>query len=269
MRRRIGYSGSPHELGGFAAGFYGNDPAGTLLFWRGWALHDRQTRLNDRLPMPPRPIWNATGAIVGTVPQTLEPIEEIDDRPGTYAGVEWRYARRALLQLAHYDNRADPYANRDGQWGWDTAFTHVGAQVGLPAELGLVMQWLRGRTYWITGAGADGSLSPAAELVEDAFESKYVMLTRMLRGAHRVSLRYDTFAMAREHALPARPAESGRGWTLAYRYRRSARLSGGVEWVRITTRRDLWPEFYGAADTATEREVRVQLTVELGPSTRR
>ena len=75
MRRRFGYAGSPHELGAFAAPFYGNDPGGTLLFWRGWALHDRQTRLNDRLPMPPLPVWNWTGTIVGSTPQSVEPFE--------------------------------------------------------------------------------------------------------------------------------------------------------------------------------------------------
>ena len=35
LRRRLGFPGSPHELRAFADGFYGNDPAGTLLFWRG------------------------------------------------------------------------------------------------------------------------------------------------------------------------------------------------------------------------------------------
>src|SRR5690606_3431571 len=115
--------GSPHELRAFAAAFYGNDPAGTLLFWRGWSLHDRQTRLNDRLALPPAPVWSA-GTVVGMRPQTLEPIAEIDRRPGTYAGAEWRYGRRALVQVAHYDNGADPLVFSGGQWGWDTTFRH-------------------------------------------------------------------------------------------------------------------------------------------------
>jgi hypothetical protein len=262
MRRRVGYANSPHEIAAFAAGFYGNDPAGTLLFWRGWALHDRQTRLNDRVPMPPLPIWSSTGAIVGAAPQTVEPFEEIDDRPGAYAGVEWRYGRRALLQLAQYDNRADPYGHRDGQWGWQTAFTQVAAQVSLPAALGLIVQWLEGDTDWIAGARANGTLSPGAELVEDRFEAKFVMLTRLVRGLHRVSLRYDDFAMTRA-AIPAAPAERGHAWALAYRYERSARFTGGVEWLRVRTRRDLWSDFYGAADRASEREIRFQLNLRL------
>ena len=55
MRRRLEGFRSNHEIRAFAAGFYGNDPAGTLLFWRFWSLHYRQSRLNDELLMPPRP----------------------------------------------------------------------------------------------------------------------------------------------------------------------------------------------------------------------
>jgi hypothetical protein len=262
MRRHIGFAGSPHELGAFAAGFYGNDPAGTLLFWRGWSLHDRQSRLHDRLPMPPMPRWNQAGIIVGTVEQTFEPFREIDHRPGVYAGVEWRYARRALLQLARYDNRADPYAFADGQWGWQTSFTQIAVQVSFPAQLGLVAQWLSGETYWITGARPDGLLALSSQLVEDRFDAKFLMLTRVVHGAHRFSLRYDAFDMAR--TLAAVPSETGHAWTFAYRYQRSKRLSGGFEWLRVESRRDLWSAFYGAAPRASEHQLRLQLSVKLG-----
>jgi len=264
MRRHLGFAGSPHEVGAFAAGFYGNDPAGTLLFWRGWSLHDRQSRLNDRLPMPPSPLWDQTGTIVGTAAQSLEPFEEIDHRPGVYAGAEWRYARRALVQLAHYDNRADPNAFSNGQWGWQTSFTQLGAQVTLPAGVGLIAQWMSGATYWIAGARSDGSMSPHAALVEDAFTAKFLLLTRLVRNTHRFSLRYDDFAIAREHALPAVPSEAGHAWTFAYRYQHSPRVDAGFEWLRVRSQRDLWSDFYGAARRANERQLRVQVSVKLG-----
>ena len=141
----------------------------------------------------------------------VEPFEEIDDRPGFYGGVEWRYARRGLVQLAHYDNRADPAAFRDGQWGWDTAFTQLAAQISLPAELGLIAQWLEGDTVWISGARANGTLSPVAEIVTDGFESRFLMLTRRFGGAHRLSVRYDDFEMAREGPDPSPPTPVMRG----------------------------------------------------------
>ena len=40
---------SEYSLGG--ALFGNNDPSGTLLAWRGWSLHDRQSGLSDRLPL--------------------------------------------------------------------------------------------------------------------------------------------------------------------------------------------------------------------------
>ncbi|HLF12143.1 MAG TPA: hypothetical protein VJA26_13090 [Gammaproteobacteria bacterium] len=263
MRRHIGFPSSPHELGAFAAAFYGNDPAGTLLFWRGWSLHDRQSRLNDRLPMPPMPRRTPSGTIIGTMEQSLEPFDEIDHRPGVYGGLEWRYARRVLLQVAHYDNRADPNAFSDGQWAWGTSFSQVAAQVSLPAELGLIAQWLSGETYWIAPAQPDGTVPPFGALVEDLFEAKFLMLTRLVRSAHRFSLRYDDFEFVREHT-PGALADVGHAWTFAYRYQRSARLSGGLEWLRVESRRDLWSDLYGADRWATERQVRLQLSVKLG-----
>ncbi|HZF27965.1 MAG TPA: hypothetical protein VE907_02510 [Gammaproteobacteria bacterium] len=267
MRRRLGFAGSPHELRVFAAGFYGNDPAGTLLWWRGWSMHDRQSRLNDELPLTPLPIWNFQGVIVGYREQYVEPFQEIDHEPGAYAGIEWRYARRVLLQLARYDNRADPNAFAAGYWGWHTAFTQVGVQLSLPWELGLLAQWLDGETYWIAGSRPDGTLSPVAALVEDGFESKYLMLSRAVRGNHRFSVRYDDFEIARKEGLPAIVSDEGHAWTFAYRYERSARLSAGLEWLRMESRRDLWRDFYAAPASATEWQLRLQMSYRVGMNT--
>lgn len=93
LRRRLEGAARGHELKGFASVFYGNDPAGSLLFWRGWGLHDRQTRLNDRLEIPGMPTFDGAGTLIA---QPLEVFTETDHRPGAYAGVEWRYAQRAL-----------------------------------------------------------------------------------------------------------------------------------------------------------------------------
>jgi len=267
LRRRLGFAGSPHELRVFAAAFYGNDPAGTFLFWRGWSLHDRQTRLDDRLPMPPMPRWDFTGTIVGYSEQSVEPIEEIDHEPGAYAGAEWRYAKRVLVQLARYDNRADPSSFADGQWAWRTAFTHLGVQASLPAQLGLVAQWMRGDTYWIEGARSNGTLSPFAELVEDEFSSGFLMLTRLVHGTHRFSLRYDEFEMYRADSAPRTYSDDGHAWTLGYRYERSKQLSGGIEWLQIASHRDLWL-LYSPITDATERHVRLQVTYRLRAPTR-
>jgi phosphate-selective porin O/P len=268
LHRHLGFAGSPQELRAFASAFYGNDPAGTLLFWRGWSLHDRQTRLNDQLPMPPHPIWDSTGTVVGYYDQTVEPVAETDHKPGAYAGLEWGYARRVRVQLARYENRADPYSFASGQWGWDTEFNHLGVQANLPWQLGLVAQWLEGETYWVQGARPDGTLSPVAALVGDAFSGKFLLLTRLVHGSHRVSLRRDAFDMHRESGQPAIVADHGDAWTLAYRYEHSAHWSGGIEWLRIDSSRGPWEYFYAAPEDAKETQVRADLTYRLGVAQR-
>ena len=269
LRRRLASTRNMQEVRVFASGFYGNDPAATLLFWRGWSLHDRQTRLNDRLSIPELPVFGAGGAVVGTIPQPVQPFTETDHRPGYYVGGEWRYARRALVQLARYDNRADPWSFAERQWGWHTSFDHLAAQVALPGELGLLAQWMRGRTYWVSGGRPDGTAPPSANVVEDEFEAKYVMLTRKWHDVHRVSMRYDRFSIKRPEWVPELIADEGHAWTLSYRYEPNERFSGGVEWLEIQSQRDLWPYFYGEPRQATEEQLRLQFSLRLGAPARR
>jgi hypothetical protein len=82
-------------------------------------------------------------------------------------------------------------------------------------------------------------------------------------------VRYDDFEIAREEGLPAIVSDDGHGWTFAYRYDRSARLSGGLEWLRMESRRDLWRDFYAAPASATERQLRLQVSYRVGMSTAR
>jgi hypothetical protein len=260
LRRRLQGFGHAHELRAFTAGFYGNDPAGTLLFWRGWSLHDRQTRFHDELEIPPLPFTAA--------PQRLKPFTETDHEPGVYGGLEWRYARRALVQLARYDNRADPHSLSSGQWGWATDFNHLALQVSLPAELGLVAQWMDGRTEWLTAALPDGTRLPISEYAQDKFASRFLMLTRTLGEHHRLAVRYDRFETERPAAVPVLRSDDGHAWTLSYRIDATERFSGGVEWLRIDSRRDLWPMFYATPQSNTEDQLRLQLSYRLSAPSR-
>jgi hypothetical protein len=260
MRRRLEGVHSAHELRAFAAGFYGNDPAATLLFWRGWSLHDRQSRLNDELAIPPLPFT--------TGPQRLTPFMETDHEPGAYAGLEWRYARRALVQFARYDNRADPWSFSDGHWGWATDFNHLAVQVSLPADLGLIFQWMDGTTEWLSGALPNGTRLPTSERVQDRFDSQFIMLTRTLGSKQRLAVRYDTFETQRPRAVPVLHSDEGHAWTLSYRIEATDRFSGGIEWLRIDSERDLWPLFYGTAREQSEDQLRLQLSYRLAAPAR-
>lgn len=268
LHRRFGPASSAEEIGFFASGFYGNDPAGTLLFWRGWALHDRQSRLTDRLTLPPIPLWSDTGSVTGFVANPFEPFHEVDGRAGLYTGLEWRYASRALVEVALLDNRADPNRYGGGQWGWHTRFAQAAAQVRLPSRIGLVAGWLYGSTHWLSGGLPDGTRTASSKLVTDDIDSWFVMLSRPLFRVHSLSLRYDDFGVRRPAATPVLVSDRGDAWTLAYRYEYSPRLSIAAEWLRIDSSRNLWP-VYGEPPEAIERTLRLKFELTAGSRARR
>jgi hypothetical protein len=259
LRRRLGGEISPHALRVSAAAFYGNDPAGTLLWWRGWALHDRQTRINDKLPLPPFPVLGTNQFEA----QQVQPIDEIDHSPGYYVGAEWRYASRVRLELARYDNRADVNAFSDGQWGWRTAFHHLALQVALPGDVGLVSQWMDGATAWISGARPSGLIYGPGDVVKDHFASRFVLLTKVLGTRHRISARYDEFDIWRHDSTIAGESDRGNAWTFAYRFAGTDRLLMGLEWLEVESSRDLWSNFYGLPRSARETQLRVELHLRL------
>jgi hypothetical protein len=260
IERKLGFAGSPHSIKGFAAAFYGNDPAGTLLFWRGFGLHNRQTQLNERVLLPDLPQLGPNGDVLSLNERRLDPIAEIDDRPGFYAGAEWRYGRKASAQLAFYDNRADPETLRNGQWAWGTRFWHLAAQYELPGNIGLLGQWMRGDTDWIIGALPDGSLQSFSRLVTDEFDAAYLMLTKYFANGHRLSLRRDSYDMWRPGELDI---DDGRGWTFAHQFNASKRLTVRTEWLQIESRREIWPRFFASPPSSTERLLQLQLSVSL------
>ncbi|MDX1562249.1 MAG: hypothetical protein R3305_04955, partial [Gammaproteobacteria bacterium] len=244
MSRTIGAPGSPHQLDTFASMFYGNDPAATLLFWRGWSVHDRQTRLNERLPLPPLVFDQGSNPPV-VIERRLDPIAELDDEPGFYAGGEWRHAQNARIGLAVYDNRADPYAFRDGQWGWDTVFWNLSLQVELPAGIGLIAQRMFGDTTWLSATTSDGRLTPATRLVVDDFDASFLLLSKTLAERHRITMRHERFDITRDGLIPDR----GDATTVAYQYSINAQASVQLEWMQIDSMRELWPLFYGVTET--------------------
>jgi hypothetical protein len=265
LNRPLGAQGSPGEISAVGGIFYGNDPAGTLLFWRGWAVHDRQTRLNERLPLPPLVVPGQAGNPDIVIERQLDPMAEIDDQPGFYAGAEWRYARRARLSLSFYDNRADPYAFRDGQWAWGTRFWHLAGQVSLPGDVGLIAQAMRGDTDWLIRAANDGTLTPLTRYVTDEFDAAFVLLSKALGTRHRVSLRLDRFDMWRPGELSV---DNGDAFAAAYSLTVNPRLAMQLEWMRIKSSRDLWPSIYGRGETRyTEKILQLGFKVALFDST--
>lgn len=222
LSRALGPRASQREIGFVAASYYGNDPAGALLAWRGWALHARQSRINDALTLPPVPQIQP-GAMFELQAPATEPFAETDHSPGFYYGVDWKVGPRVKLTALHYDNHADPLTIRNGHYGWGTRFDHIGAQIELPASLGLIMQWMDGTTVM-------GPVMNGAHVVDNGFDAYFALLTKKHRQ-HRWSLRFDDFGVADYDTTPMdNNSESGDALTASWRYEPDGSWSIGLEW---------------------------------------
>ena len=107
-----------------------NDTAGTLISWRGWGSHDRQSGAGTEIAMSNMP--SLQWPFSQQTPY-FQPFVETDNRPGYYLGAEAKYHLKHrstgpnLLKFSYlyYDNRADPESLKNGQYGWKTRFHHL------------------------------------------------------------------------------------------------------------------------------------------------
>jgi len=115
-----------HKLSATAAVFAANDTSGTLLAFRGWALHNRRTLAFNEQPLPPFEEEDEGYQAPFTHP-LLDVEPGFAERPGYYAKVVWQPPIPVRFELFRYDNRADPQAvNDDMEWGWRTHFNNLG-----------------------------------------------------------------------------------------------------------------------------------------------
>jgi len=219
--------------------FYGNDPAGTVLSWRGWSINNWQTAWGGDIALADLPVF----AFAPQQAPVSEPFLELDGAPGYYSWAELGLARSLRVRALYYDNRADPDAQGHGQSGWRTTFTSLGAQLALPLDAGLIVQWLDGRTY--TGPRFD-----SGRALDDDFAARFVLLTRR-HGRHRVSVRRDWFRVDDRDNSPIDPnQERGDGWTLSYQYSLSDDWRLGIEWLELDSRRPARAADQAAVDLA-------------------
>jgi hypothetical protein len=252
ISRRPTSLGGAHTFEMNAALFVANDPAGSLLAWKGWSVHDRQSRIGDELPLAPLPQIQPGGFFEAQDPY-VAPFREIDDRIGYYLNGEWRFGKKFLVRAMHYDNRADPVAFDDGQYAWETKFEHIAVQATLPGDIGMIAQWITGST--VMGPVVDG-----AHMVDAEFESKFLLITKAIEK-HRLSARYDNFDVTQnDRTAEDNNPESGHAWTLAYQYTMTEHLTAAVEWLSIKTHRCGWV-YYGIAPTATEEQTQLTLKI--------
>lgn len=157
-----------------------NDPTGSLLAYRGWALHDRASGATDRIPLPGSPGYEP---LQDFPKQTdwVAPFREVDGRAGWYAAGSWSVPEKLELRLLRYDNRGDWVSVERGQYAWQTRFWAAGLRAPLGGGLELVAQGMTGRTRMGPG--------PAIDVT---FESAYGLASLEL-GHSRLSVRFEAF----------------------------------------------------------------------------
>ncbi|HJZ13790.1 MAG TPA: hypothetical protein VJ521_16670, partial [Acidobacteriota bacterium] len=168
-----------NELTITAAAFGNNDPTGSLLAWRGWSLHDRQSGLSDRVPLAAIPAVEE-GGLFAQQPRYVDPLREIDGRIGYYTAVGWERSGIELRAL-YVNNRGEQTLFDGSQYAWKTDFVNLGAHISLPKDLEILSQFLAGTSR----------MGPGSMAYID-FYSTYV-LASVAFDRNRLSLRYDDF----------------------------------------------------------------------------
>lgn len=243
--RTIGVEGQLDWLGtrtghGFdlalTGGLFGwNDPAGVVLARQGFALDDRQTTLFGR----------AGSSSV---------FHEIDDRAGYYVGIEGRYFDRVVVRALHYDNRADPEAFDSAipSYAWDTHFNSIGLRAESSDGWAVIAQYLDGETY----------IEPHGEDLGWPFRARFALVSRQM-GNHRLSVRYDSFAVRSESA-DGSGSQQGHAWTAAYVFEPNTHWRFTLEWLRVTSDTANRALDLGLPRVATETQIQLAARFALG-----
>ena len=193
-----------HEISATAAAFGWNDTSGTLLSFRGWALHGLRTGVSTRFELPP-----LTHFIRRRQAPVTNPAWEIDNRMGYYARVEWRPPAPIVLQAFHYDNQGNRIGVSDRQWAWETRFSTLSLLWTPDAQTRVRAQALDGRTWM--------GFSRPEVWADVGFRTAYVMATRDV-GPGAASLRLESFE-AHDETRANLSAADERGWAVTAGWR--------------------------------------------------
>jgi len=240
-----------HQLSATGAILAANDTAGTLLSFRGWALHDRTTLAFRRQPLPPLP-----EPIEYDQPRFTHPLLDVEPgfahRPGYYAKLSWQPPVPVRIELFRYDNRADPEAvNDDLEWGWRTQFDNLGIAADLGGGNQLKLQALTGRTRM-------GDSDATGIWIDNRFRAAFVLAShRFTNGG--IAARIDAFD-SRQHGslVDAESNETGWAATLAG-HREFGPVTAFVELLHVSSKREDRHEHLGLAARQRQTSLQAQL----------
>lgn len=209
--------------------FGGNDTAGALLAWRGWALHDYKVGAFTGLTLPEIPALADDGFFFLQADFT-EPVIEVDDNPGYYTSLELDLTARLHVRAMWYDNLGTPELIENGQYSWKTTFWHFGAQWRPTDEITLISQFMNGRTVM-------GELNNGVRQLDDDFRSGF-FLASYAKNAFRISARLDLFEVFdKTFVAEDNNNEDGTAITVSASYDLDRRWRLMAEWLHIDSDR--------------------------------
>jgi hypothetical protein len=235
--------GGRFNYGVQAALFGWNDPAGVVVAYRGFSLNDRQTPLFGRI---------GTFAFGGRTQRVI--FSEIDNRPGYHVDGYIKSDSGVELRALHYDNRADPAAEKPSiqDNAWHTRFNSAGMRWDGAHGTALIAQWLDG----------DTRVGPDPPYMWD-FRTWFVLAAQNV-GQHRFAARYDDFSTRQDPEYLAFPAGRNRGnaWTLGWTWDVAAHVEVAAEWMRVDSTYNKRAAL-GEAPRAVEHSVQMALRLSL------
>jgi hypothetical protein len=211
-------------------GLFGfNDPAGTLLAFRGWALGDVKAAAFSRLPLAPLPAVGLPESFLKRQVRWVHPICEVDGRVGHHAALDASWGERLRAGAFYYDNGGDPRALEHQQYGWDTRFWNLYLE-GEPADgLTLIAQYMAGVTSM--GWRKSNGLLP----VDVDYDTGFLLASRSL-GRGWVTVRHDRFTTGdNSFVVEDDNNEHGTAWTVAIGRQLDPATQVILEYLRVAS----------------------------------
>jgi hypothetical protein len=241
-----------HMLRATAAIMAANDTSGTLLTFRGWALHDRTTLAFNRQPLPPLDAEVASYQAPFTHP-LLDIPHGFARRPGYYAKLAWAPPIPLRIELFRYDNRANPEdVNDQSEWGWRTQFNDLGLVADPGGGVEIKAQALSGRTRM-------GFVDEGRHWVDNRFRSAFVLVTRPF-GPYGLAVRAEAFD-TRNLGSDIGSEYNEHGWSAMLAAKHDwGRLTGLLELLHVSSRRE---QVEDLGLTPRQRQTQLQAEVRM------
>jgi hypothetical protein len=216
-----------HDHLTFGAGaFVGNDTSGTLIAWRGWAMHSRLTTYNEVLPLPPLYSLSDPDAFGGKQRDGTKPFgSDLDGRTGWTGRVRYTQPQRFTIQLTAVDNRGDQKLYH-GEYAWYTDFLLLGADWH-PTDH---------TTFAAEVANGETAMGYPATKVEMFFRTAYLLASQEF-GQNRISARIERFHNTEGDYFAEDNSEEGNALTLAYFFTPREHLRLGLELVKVNAQK--------------------------------